>query len=206
MSEKDRAQRWRQRQRDEGREPLTLWLPRDVKLRLEDLAATSRVSPAELVEQALAQFQPGARSVTAPVPDTEQLRLLMQEAPRETTAVTELVTDIVTDTLARDLPTLVRDAMASLGETLVVAPVTDTDSNVAATDLGSQGRARGEIRDAVLMVLADHQPATPTQVAQVLGDSTKAGIKRVWQSLQRLRGSGKVLREGKQYRLAVSSP
>jgi hypothetical protein len=112
--------------RVEGKEPITLWMSREAKRRLEDLAATARCTPAEVVEQALARFQPGSPPVTITVPDTEQLRTIMQEALRETTAVTELVTDIVTATLARDLPALVRDTMQSLGETLVAAPVPAT--------------------------------------------------------------------------------
>ena len=50
--------------REQGKEPVTLWLSREVKLRLEDLA-TSRSTTAEIVEQALAQFQPGSPAVSA---------------------------------------------------------------------------------------------------------------------------------------------
>ena len=45
MSDTDRVQRWRQRMREQGKEPVTLWLSREVKLRLEDLA-TSRSTTA----------------------------------------------------------------------------------------------------------------------------------------------------------------
>src|SRR5262245_48174610 len=55
-----RVQRWRQRRRDEGKEAMTIWLSHDTKLRLEDLATVWRVTPSELIEQALAQFQPGS--------------------------------------------------------------------------------------------------------------------------------------------------
>jgi hypothetical protein len=129
MSEADRVQRRRQRQREAGKEPLTLWVSRDTKQRLEDLAATARCTPGELVEHALAHFQPSSPAVAAPVPDPAQVRLLLHEALRETTAVTALVTDIVTATLARDLPALVCDAIERLGE----PPGTETDRHVTAT-------------------------------------------------------------------------
>lgn len=129
MSDADRVQRWRQRMREEGKEPMTIWLSRDEKLRLEDLARTWRCTTSAMVEQALAQFHPGSPPVPVTVPDTAQLRVLMQEALLETTAVTELVTDIVTATLARDLPILVREAIAGIEYTPVMIPVTDTISN-----------------------------------------------------------------------------
>jgi predicted transcriptional regulator len=134
MSDTDRIQRWRQRMREQGKEPVTLWLSREVKLRLADLAATSRSTTAEIVEQALAHFQPGSHSVTATVADTAQLRVLMEEAVLETTAVTELVTDIVTATLARDLPPLVHAAIQDLHpSSLSDAFGTATNENVADT-------------------------------------------------------------------------
>jgi predicted transcriptional regulator len=134
MSDTDRVQRWRQRMREQGKEPVTLWLSREVKLRLDDLAATSRSTTAEIVEQALAHFQPGGPPVTATVADTAQLRVLMEEAVLETTAVTELVTDIVTATLARDLPPLVHAAIQGLHpSSLSDAFGTDTNGNVADT-------------------------------------------------------------------------
>ncbi len=237
MSDTDRVQRWRQQQREEGLEPMTVWLSHDEKLRLGDLAHTWHCSPSELVRQALAQFHPGKSPVTASVSDTAQLRLLMQEALLETTAVTELVTDIVTATLARDLPPLVREMLQDLkslrtpGDDVPhldasTIPVTVTDNNVtvtlpqdispeaiptymdetemvAATEASPQPRTYGEIPAAVLAALAQRQPATAAELAQVLGDSTKVGTKTVWQALQRLYNSGKVLREGRQYRLPM---
>ena len=38
MDTTTRVQRWRQRRRDAGKEAMTVWLSRDAKLRLEDLA------------------------------------------------------------------------------------------------------------------------------------------------------------------------
>ncbi len=237
MSDTNRVQRWRQRQREAGLEPMTIWLSHDEKLRLEDLAHTWHCSPSELVRQALAQCRPGSPHVTAAVADTAQLRVLMEEALLETTAVTELVTDIVTATLARDLPPLVREMLQDLkflrtsGEDVphpdtYTAPVTATDNSVtvtllqemppeaiptytdetetvAATEPSTQPRTYGEIPAAVLAALAQRQPATAAELAKAVGYSTKAGTKTVWQALQRLYNSGKVLREGRQYRLPL---
>jgi biotin operon repressor len=235
MSDTNRVQRWRQRQREEGFEPMTVWLSHEEKRRLGDLAHTWHCSPSELVRQALAQFQPGKPPVAATVPDTAQLRILMQEALLETTAVTELVTDIVTATLARDLPPLVHEMLQDLKNLWApgadgpqaeapIMPVTVTSSNVTetkppashrahdqldvtetatatatVTEPRRQARAHGEVPAAVLAALAQCQPATAAEIAQALGDSTKT----VWQALQRLCDSGKVLKEGRQYRLPV---
>src|SRR5262249_38329521 len=82
MSDADRIQRWRQRMREEGKEPMSLWLSRDTKLRLEDLASVWHCSPSDLVEQALMQFHPGSPSVPGTVTGTEQLQALVTDAVR----------------------------------------------------------------------------------------------------------------------------
>ena len=73
MSESERVQRWRQRQRQAGKEPLTIWLTTAEKLRLEDQALSMRCSPSELVQRLLAQWHGESSSVTDTVTDTEQL-------------------------------------------------------------------------------------------------------------------------------------
>jgi predicted transcriptional regulator len=138
MSDTARVARWRQRLRDAGKEPITIWLSHDEKLHLEDLARTRRCTTSDMVAQALAQFRPGSSEVTATVADTAQLRVLMEEAVLETTAVTALVTDIVTATLARDLPPLVQAAIQDLQLQPSPQPetfVTATNDNVADTAL-----------------------------------------------------------------------
>ena len=94
MSESDRVQRWRQRQREAGKEPLTIWLTTAEKLRLEDMALTQRCSPSELVQRMLAQWHGESSPVTDTVTDTEQLRSLM----RHELTLAQNVTDTVTDT------------------------------------------------------------------------------------------------------------
>src|SRR4029450_8616144 len=105
-----RVQRWRQRRRDEGKEAMTIWLSHDTKLRLEDLAAVWRVTPSELIEQALTQFQPGSPPRLGN--DTETLQLQ---------ASVEAV-------LERILPAHIQAAMQA------VASVTATNGNVTATE------------------------------------------------------------------------
>jgi len=123
MSEAERVQRWRQRQRDEGKEHMSLWLSKATKLRLEDLAATWRSSPSELVEQALAHFQPASAAGSGTGADIEQLRAF----------VADTVTDTVTATLARDLPGMVRQLVEGLALESLDMPVTDTDGYVTGT-------------------------------------------------------------------------
>ena len=79
MSESERVQRWRQRQREAGKEPLTIWLTTAEKLHLEDMALSRHCSPSELVQQALAHLRGESLSVTATVTDTEQIRALVQQ-------------------------------------------------------------------------------------------------------------------------------
>jgi predicted transcriptional regulator len=142
MSDTKRVQQWRQRQRDEGKEPMTLWLTHDTKLRLEDMARAWRSSPSELVEQALALFQPMHPHVTGTATDTELLRALIREELATSTQVTATITDTVaatltdtvtatiTDMVTATLPQVVRELMQDLRQepaTVTVAdPVTDT--------------------------------------------------------------------------------
>ena len=120
MSDTDRVQRWRKRQREDGKEPMTIWLSHDEKLRLEDLAQTWHCSPSTLVQKALAQYHPGSPAVPGTVADTAQLRAL--------------VADIVAAMLARDLPARVRHGMQDLQPSLPQSPaVTATNGNVTDT-------------------------------------------------------------------------
>lgn len=110
MDNTNRVAQWRQRMRDEGKEALTVWLSRDTKLRLEDLASIWHTTTSEMVEQALAQFQPGSPPRLGN--DTETLQLQ---------ASVEAV-------LERILPAHIQAAMQA------VAFVTATNGNVTATE------------------------------------------------------------------------
>ena len=209
MSTTERVQRWRQRMRDAGKEAMTIWLSRDAKLRLEDLAAVWRMTPSELIEQALAQFHPGSPPRFGNATDTPQLQVLLAEAARA------LLPALKSE--------LLHDLLPALAST---APVTATNSNATVTELqettyeadpghsllteptparaaGSQPHAYGEVPAAVLAVLAQRPSATAAEVAKALGDNSKAGVKRVWQALKRLCDNGRVLQEGREYRLPV---
>src|SRR5215467_13568263 len=130
MSESQRVQAWRQRMREEGKEPMTIWLGREDKLRLEDLARLWRCSPSALVQQALANFHPPNPHVTAMETDTEQLRALIQGEIAVSPQVTATVTETVAATLAQDLPALVRQLVEEMALEALGLPVTDTDSDV----------------------------------------------------------------------------
>jgi predicted transcriptional regulator len=82
MDNTSRVAQWRQKMRDEGKEALTVWLSRDVKLRLEDLAATWHSTTSEMIEQALAQFHPGSPPHIGNAADTAQIQALMQDMVR----------------------------------------------------------------------------------------------------------------------------
>ena len=110
MSERARVQRWRQRQREAGKERLTIWLTTAEKLHLEDMALTRHCSPSELIQQALAHLRGESLPVTDTVIDTEQLRS---------------VTDIVTDTIRQELPLLARLVVEELQ---LQSPLSVTDT------------------------------------------------------------------------------
>ena len=87
MSEMTRVQRWRQQQRAAGKDALTIWLPRELKLFVEDIALKRHCSPSDLVEQALTTCYPLSADVTDTVTDTHvtdmsQIRLMLQQELR----------------------------------------------------------------------------------------------------------------------------
>src|SRR5262249_79458 len=54
MSGSDRVQRWRDTKRQQGLEPMTLWLSHEDKARLLDMAQQWHRSPSEMLREALA--------------------------------------------------------------------------------------------------------------------------------------------------------
>jgi len=72
MAEHSRVARWRQRLRDDGKKAITVWLSVEEELRLKDLAATWHTSPSEIMQRALAQFQPGHPPSLSISTDTSQ--------------------------------------------------------------------------------------------------------------------------------------
>ena len=92
MSEMNRVQRWRQRQREAGKETLTVWLPRAMRLYIEDMALKRHCSPSDLIQQALTTCYPLSADVTVTVTDTSvtdtivtdtsQIRSILQQELR----------------------------------------------------------------------------------------------------------------------------
>jgi hypothetical protein len=114
MADIPRVARWRQRNRDAGKQAMTLWLSAEDKARLLTMAQQQHTSPSTLVAEALKAYQP-VRPQNA---DMRQIRLLIQEL------------------LSDQLPRMVRQTLSELGivtET-PAETVTDTSDTVTATD------------------------------------------------------------------------
>jgi hypothetical protein len=79
MSDTDRVKLWRQRMKDEGKVPMTIWLSHQEKQRLEDLALAWRRSPSEMIQEAFAKFHPVRPHSTDTVTDILQLQALIQD-------------------------------------------------------------------------------------------------------------------------------
>ena len=136
MSDMNRVQRWRQQQREAGKSALTIWLPRELKLYLEDMALKRHCSPSDLIQQALTTCYPLSADVTGTVTDTNvtdttQLRLMLQQElrafwgdtpPYQRVSPVHPVTVTVADTHAQT-----KDVTAAAPETRhVTDTVTDT--------------------------------------------------------------------------------
>src|SRR5262249_36510906 len=128
MSDKDRVARWRQSMRDQGKEPVTLWLSHEEKLRLEDLAHTGRCTTSEVMSQALAHFQPESPQRTGNATDTEQLRGMVQE--------------MVQAFLDTQLSGHRRIPVQSLDTAMAPDSRTETNRNVTVTPVQPETRAR----------------------------------------------------------------
>ena len=98
MSDTDRVRAWRDRLRQEGRVPMTIWVTAETKARYEDLALTYHRSPSELAQQALDAYRPDQASISDTRTDTEQIRTIIRtELAQTTEGITATVTAIVTD-------------------------------------------------------------------------------------------------------------
>lgn len=165
MSDTDRVQRWRQRQRQAGKEPLTIWLTTEEKLRLEDQALRMRLSPSELVQRMLAQWHGESSPVTDTVTDTEQLRALVQHELALSQHVSATVADTVTATLHQALPALVRALLQEQQAVSVSATVTDTVT-ATSTAPGEDSRAEAapeRVADTVTDTVTDTSTAPPAK-------------------------------------------
>jgi hypothetical protein len=124
MSDPARVRAWRQRRKDHGLVPMTIWVPADTKARYEDLALQSHRSVSELAQHALAAYRLDPALVTAPVSDTAQIRAIIRDELDQTTAViTATVTAMVTETITAALP--------ALGEAALESSASDTATETA---------------------------------------------------------------------------
>jgi len=159
--------------REEGKEPMTIWLGREDKLRLEDLARLWCCSPSALVQQALASFHPTNPYGTATRTDTEQLRELIQGEIAASPSVTATVTETVAATLAQHLPALVRQLVEEMALEALGLPVPDTHSDTPVTEMPGEMPA-GET-SAVPVSARAHDDPTVRQESVTAAARTRRG-------------------------------
>jgi hypothetical protein len=137
---------------------MTIWLSHDDKARLVDMAQRWHRSPSEMIQEALAQFDPVGSRVTDTETDTEQLRILIRDELTDSPFVTAMVTDVITATL----PVLVRRIVEEMALEALGVPVTDTSSDVTVTETHREAlteRKRGRrsiLRQSILDLLHTH--------------------------------------------------
>jgi Protein of unknown function (DUF3018) len=125
MSDTARMRAWRQRLKDHGLVPMTIWVPADTKARYEDLALQSHRSVSELAQHALAAYRLDPALVSAPITDTEQLRgLIRDEIDQAIAIVTATVTATVTEAVTTALPAMIETAL----QPYVADTVADTET------------------------------------------------------------------------------
>jgi len=71
MSDTERVRAWRDRLKQAGLVPMTIWVRAETKARYEDLALTQHRSPSELAQQALNAYHLNPATVAASTTDTE---------------------------------------------------------------------------------------------------------------------------------------
>jgi hypothetical protein len=119
---------WRQRLKDSGLVPMTIWVPADTKARYEDLALQSHRSVSELAQHALAAYRLDPALVSAPITDTAQLQgLIRDEIDQAIAIVTATVTATITEAVTTSLPALIETALqpyvsATVAETETATP------------------------------------------------------------------------------------
>ncbi len=180
MSDTDRVRAWRDRLKQAGRVPMTIWVTAETKARYEDLALMYHRSPSELVQQALDAYRPAQASVSDTAPDTEQLHTLLRaELAQLTSEVTATVTETVTETLMTQLAGLVQAAVSagvSATETatetvtapMATVPVSATDTLTdTATDTALQCDVPASVTATVTEPVTDTVPLQKRQRAPV---------------------------------------
>ena len=142
MSDTERVRAWRQRLKDGGLVPMTIWVKPETKARYQDLAARSHRSGSELVQLALDAYRLDPAAVAASVTDIEQIRTIIRDELDQTTAIiTATVTSTVAETLTAMLPALVQAAMPPSVSDTVTATEPETAASAVDTPAPSDGAA-----------------------------------------------------------------
>jgi predicted transcriptional regulator len=159
MDNTSRVAQWRQKMRDEGKESMTIWLSREAKLCLEDMASIWRMTPSELIEQALAQFHPGSPQSIGNVTDTVQLREAVEAVLADVlpariqaalqgwqlvTAMNSNVTETLNGNVTETIPT--QEYEAEPGHSILTEPA----------PMRRSGRQRSEMGTRILALLQNH--------------------------------------------------
>jgi hypothetical protein len=205
MAEHSRVARWRQRLRDEGKKAITVWLSTDEELRLKDLATTWHTSPSEIMQRALAQFQPGRPPRLSSSTDASQ------KHNSDT-----LDTLQIQAWLHTELPGMVRQIVEQLAEEIFDRSSSTADEQIRSSDVTDDiqtrssdvteiagptqpkkrvGRPVGAMRQRILDLLAQHPQGLSAEEIRVhlrverpLGD-TLQGMRRG--GVVQIRGEGR---------------
>jgi hypothetical protein len=186
MAEHNRVARWRQRLRDEGKKAITVWLNADEELRLKDLAATWHTSPSEIMQRALAQFQPGRPPSISCDAETAQ----QQNS-------NTLDTSQIQAWLHAELPGMVRQIVEQLAEEIFDRAGSAADAQIRSSDVPDDvqtsnsdateiagppqpqkrgGRPRSAMGQRILKLLAQHPGGlTAEQIRAALDPSRPLG-------------------------------
>jgi len=178
MSDTERVRAWRQRLKDHGLVPMTIWVPADTKARYEDLALRSHRSVSELAQHALAAYRLDPSLVAAPITDAEQLQgLIRDEIDQAIAIVTATVTATVTEAITAALPAMIEtvlqpyvsdtvaDAETATPQepswlTTAEAFVSDMETDTA-TDTPESAVLQGSSASPVADTVTDTETATP---------------------------------------------
>jgi hypothetical protein len=213
MAEHNRVARWRQRLRDEGKKAVTVWLSAEEELRLKDLAATWHTSPSEIMQRALAQFQPGRPPSLSY--DTETA----QQQNSDT-----LDTSQIQVWLHAELPGMVRQIVEQLAEEIFDRASSTADIQIRSSDVADDvqtrssdvteiagprqptkraGRQRSDLGQRILDLLTQHPEGLSADQIRVYL-SVERSIGDILQGMKKtgaVQASGKG--RGQRYRLAA---
>jgi hypothetical protein len=196
MDNTSRVQQWRQRMRDEGKEAITVWLGRDTKLRLEDLASVWHTTTSEMVEQALAQFHPGSPPRIGNATDTAQSQGLTEDGVRA--MLLGLKEQILQELRGEIAVTATNGNVTETVSAQQYAPEPGHSLVTESVPARKGGRPRSLLGQQILDLLAEHPEGLSADELRVYVKATKPlgdtlqGMKRL--GTVKTTGKGKTLR------------